>query len=46
MWTRRKLSTRETHFYHVLTETIITECIERGVGTLAVSWSEDVRKSE
>ena len=28
--------------YHVLTDIIITECVERGVGTLAVSWSENV----
>ncbi len=25
---------------------IITECVERGVGTLAVSWPEDVRESD
>jgi len=24
MWARRKLADRETHFYHVLTDTIIT----------------------
>jgi len=29
MWARRKLTERETHFYHVLTDTIITECVER-----------------
>jgi IS605 OrfB family transposase len=46
MWARRKLADRETHFYHVLTDTIITECVERGVGTLAVSWPEDVRESD
>ncbi|ELY43814.1 putative IS1341-type transposase (TCE32) [Natronorubrum sulfidifaciens JCM 14089] len=43
---RKKLADRETHFYHVLTDTIITECVERGVGTLAVSWPEDVRESD
>jgi len=43
---RRKLAARETHFYHALTDTIITECVERGVGTLAVSWPEDVRASD
>ncbi len=46
VWTRRKLSERETHFYHTLTDAIITECVERGVGTLAVSWPEDVRESD
>jgi len=46
MWARRKLTERETHFYHVLTDTIITECVERGVGTLAVSWPEDVREAD
>jgi hypothetical protein len=37
MWARRKFSECETHFYHILLDAIITECIERGVGTLAVS---------
>jgi transposase len=46
MWARRKLAARETHFSHTLTDTIITECVERGVGTLAVSWPEDVRESD
>jgi len=46
MWTRRKLTERETHFYHTLTDALITECVERGVGTLAVSWPEDVRESD
>jgi transposase len=46
MWARRKLAARETHFYHTLTDTIITERVERGVGTLAVSWPEDVRESD
>jgi hypothetical protein len=41
-WPREKLADRETHFFHDLTETIITECVERGVGTLAVSWPKDV----
>ncbi|WP_435349257.1 RNA-guided endonuclease InsQ/TnpB family protein [Haloarchaeobius sp. HRN-SO-5] len=45
-WARRKLAERETHFYHALTDAIITECVERGVGTLAVSWPEDVRASD
>jgi len=45
-WARRKLADRETHFFHVLSDTIITECVERGVGTLAVSWPEDVRDSD
>lgn len=45
MWARRKLADRETHFYHVLTDTIITEYVERGVGTLAVSWPEEIRTS-
>ena len=38
MWARRKLAERETHFYHTLTDAIITECVEREVGMLAVSW--------
>ena len=46
MWARRKLAARETQFYHTLTDAIITECVERGVGTLAVSWPEDVRESD
>jgi putative transposase len=45
-WARRKLAARETHFYHVLTDTIIAECVERGVGTLAVSCPENVRGSD
>jgi putative transposase len=46
MWARRKLADCETHVYHTLTHTIITECVERSVGTLAVSWPEDVRESD
>jgi len=45
-WARRKLAERETHFYHTLTSAIIEECVERGVGTLAVSWPENVRESD
>jgi len=45
-WARSKLTERETHFYHMLTNAIITECVERGVGTLAVSWPEDIRESD
>ena len=45
-WARRKLTERETHFYHTLSKAIINECVERGVGTLAVSWPEDVRDSD
>jgi len=45
-WARRKLTDRETHFYHTLTDQIITECVDRGVGTLAVSWPEDVRDAD
>lgn len=37
MWARQKLADRETHFYHTVTDAIITGCVERGVGTLAVS---------
>nr|WP_246279847.1 transposase [Natronomonas salina] len=46
MWARRKHADRVTNFYHVLTDTVITECVERGVSTLAVSWPEDVRESD
>ena len=46
MRARRKLAERETHFYHTLTDAIITECVECGVGTLAVSWPADVRESD
>ncbi len=46
VWARQKLADRETHFYHALTDTIITECVERGVGTLAVSWPVNVRDSD
>jgi len=45
MGARTKLADRETHFYHTLTDSIITECVERGVGTLAVSWPDGVRES-
>ncbi|MFB1066547.1 RNA-guided endonuclease InsQ/TnpB family protein [Natrinema sp. H-ect4] len=45
-WARRKLGNRETHFYHVLAETIIRECVKQNVGTLAVSWPEKVRESD
>jgi IS605 OrfB family transposase len=45
-WARRKLTERETHFYHTLSTAIIDECVARGVGTLAVSWPEDVRESD
>ena len=44
MWARRELAERETHFYHVLTDAIITECVKRDVGMLAVSRPEDVRE--
>ena len=46
MWARRKLADRETHFYHTLTDTIITECVERNVGTLAVGDLSDIREDE
>lgn len=46
MWAHRKLADRETHFYYDITDTIITECVKRGVGTLMVSWSEDMRESD
>ena len=46
MWARRELSEREAHSYHTLTDAIITECVERSVGTLAVSWPEGVRASD
>jgi transposase len=46
MWARQKLTNRETHFYHALADAIITECVERGVGTLVVSWPENVRESD
>jgi transposase, IS605 OrfB family, central region len=45
-WARQKLTRRETHFHHTLTDSIIEECVERGVGTLAVGWPEDVRESD
>jgi IS605 OrfB family transposase len=45
-WARKKLTNRETHFYHALTAAIIAECVERGVGTLAVSWPEDIREDD
>jgi transposase len=45
-WAQQKLTDHEMHFYHTLTTVIIEECIERGVGTLAVSWPEDVRESD
>ena len=45
-WARRKRSRRETHFYHVLTDAIIEECVSRGVGTVAVSWPENVRDED
>jgi IS605 OrfB family transposase len=45
-WARRKLSRRETHFYHTVTDTIIEECVERNVGTLTVGWPEDVREDD
>jgi IS605 OrfB family transposase len=31
---------------HVLSDAIITECVERDVGTLAASWPGDVRESD
>lgn len=43
---RQMLTERETHFYHTLTTAIIRECVQRGVGTLAVSWPEDVREAD
>jgi len=43
---RRKTGNRETHFYHVLTEAILEECVTQIVGTLAVSRSENVREAD
>jgi transposase, IS605 OrfB family, central region len=45
-WARRKLTERETHFYHTLTSAIIEECVERGVDKLAVGWPEYVRDAD
>ena len=45
MRARWKLAARETHFSHTLTDAIIRECVERGVGMLAVSWPANVRES-
>ncbi len=46
MLASRKRPGREPLFYHALTDAIITKCIKRNVGTLAVSWPEGMRESD
>ncbi len=42
----RKRSERRTHFYHALSKAIITECVERRVGTLVVGDLGGIRDDE
>ena len=40
---RRKRAERRSHYLHAVTKHIVTECVERGVGTIAVGNLEGVR---
>jgi putative transposase len=41
---RRKRSERRSHYLHAVTKHIVAECVERGVGTIAVGNLEGIRE--
>ena len=41
---RRKRSERRSHYLHALTRHIVSECVDRGVGTIAVGNLEGIRR--
>ena len=42
----RKLTARQTHFLHTLSKDIVSECAERGVGTIVVGDLGGIREDE
>ncbi|SEU09570.1 RNA-guided endonuclease TnpB family protein [Natrinema hispanicum] len=42
----RKRTERRTHFLHTLSKQIVSECVERGVGTIVVGDLEGIRDNE
>jgi len=43
---RKKRSGRRSHYLHAVTKHIVAECVERGVGTIAVGNLEGVREDD
>ncbi|UVE50677.1 transposase [Haloferax larsenii] len=46
LWLRRKRSERRSHYLHAVTRHIVEECVERGVGTIAVGNLEGIREDD
>ncbi|QLG49461.1 RNA-guided endonuclease InsQ/TnpB family protein [Natrinema halophilum] len=43
---RKKRSKRRSHYLHAVTKHIVAECVERGVGTIAVGNLEGIREDD
>ena len=43
---RKKRSERRSHYLHGVTKHIVAECVDRGVGTIAVGNLEDIREDD
>ena len=43
---RRKRSERRSHYLHAVTKHIVAECVDRGVGTIAVGNLEGIREDD
>ncbi len=43
---RKKRSKRRSHYLHAVTKHIVSECVERGVGTIAVGNLEGIREDD
>ncbi|ACM58776.1 putative transposase [Halohasta litchfieldiae] len=43
---RQKRSERRSHYLHAVTKHIVTECVERGIGTIAVGNLGGIRKDD
>ncbi|MDR5671687.1 transposase [Halalkaliarchaeum sp. AArc-GB] len=42
-WARRKKSRRQDHFLHALSKDIVAQCVQHGVGTIAVGHPKEIR---
>jgi len=45
-WARQRKSRRQDYFLHALSKDIVEQCADRGVGTIAVGHSKDIRTDE
>ena len=45
-WARQKKSRRQTHFLHAVSNNIVEQCANRGVGTIAVGHPKNIREDE